>query len=232
MYVCDVICYSLFFPTCPFSKPEQLYPNCTLTEIHQLISASEINMCLWFHSTKLCFNDWSRVQWTWSIITTLLLSISLEEFFISIKSLKPGLVQPLLKNISIHWWSQKLSSNFKPQLHFQNSWKKFMSSECLLTFCILYINLLTRSFIYWNYTFLKIRNDLNFAMNQGEVNSIFSTYLLLFILSSKLVRSWTVFFPVGSFLISHVSLSVTLHKLFYLCILHSFLWSLPCMLHM
>ena len=41
----------------------------------------------------------------------------------------------------------------------------------------------------------------------------------------------TVFFLVGSSLISHVPLSSTLHKFFYLCILHSFLWSLPCMLH-
>ena len=33
------------------------------------------------------------------------------------------------KTISIHWWSQQLSFNFKHQLHFQHSWE-----SCMLLF--------------------------------------------------------------------------------------------------
>ena len=86
------------------------------------------------------------------------------------------------KNISIHWWFQQLSSNFKPQLHFQNYWKYC----CLPDSILLSSNSLSSSFqsacrIFHSTetTLHKIHNVLILAMDRGEV-----TTLILFDLSA------------------------------------------------
>ena len=107
------------FPPAPPPKMINFIPA-TLAEIYKLISASESKQCpldsIPTFLLKLCFNELGP-------IITNLVNLSLSEGIFP-SSFKQALVQPLLKKtISIHWWSQQLSSNFKPHLHFQNSRK-------------------------------------------------------------------------------------------------------------
>ena len=139
------------------------------------------------------------------------------------------------KPISIHWWSQQRSSNFKPQLlekvvasriqshlssnslssSFQSAYRIFHSTET---------------------TLLEIHNDLILAMDRGT----WGTSLILLDLSaafdtrsfhpsyssSKLVRSWwSVSWLV--LILSLTSLSGSLNQWLHLCILYCFLWCTP-----
>ena len=142
------------------------------------------------------------------------------------------------KTISIHWWSQKLSSNFKPQLHFKYSQKKLLppifNITCLLTLCLLLFNMLTGSFILQKLLFLK------FTMTSSlwwivvrSLHSYFSTYRLSLILSIfpsslvfKIGSVLMVFLLIGSHLISHLALRQSQSMI---PCLHSllFLWCTP-----
>ena len=80
------------------------------------------------------------------------------------------------KTISIHWWSQQLSSNFKPHLHFPKILEKVVASRIQSH---LSSNSLSSSFqsayqIFHSTetTLLKIHNDLILAMDRGEVTSL------------------------------------------------------------
>ena len=106
------------FPPAPPPKLINFIPA-TLTEIYKLISASENKLCpldsIPTFLLKLCFNELGP------IITNLVNLSFWRNFSIVIQtSTCPASSQ---KTLSIHWWSQQLSSNFKPQLHFQNSRK-------------------------------------------------------------------------------------------------------------
>ena len=114
------------------------------------------------------------------------------------------------KTISILWWSQQLSSNFKPHLHFQNSRKvvasriqSHLSSNSLSSsFQSAY-----RIFHSTETTLLKIHNDLILAMDRGEVTS-----LILLDLSAAFDTVGSVLMVcllIGSHLISHFALRLS-----------------------
>ena len=107
------------------------------------------------------------------------------------------------KTISIRWWSQQLSSNFKPHFHLQNSRKKLLlpafNLTCLLTHCLLLFSLLSGSFILLKLLFLKftMTSSLQWIVVRS-FHSFFSTYLLPLILS--IIPSFLHVFKIGSVL--------------------------------
>ena len=105
------------------------------------------------------------------------------------------------ETISIYWCSQQLSSNFKPHLHFQNSWELLpaFNLTCLLTHCLLLFSLLTGSFILLKLLFLKftMTSSLRWIVVRS-LHSFFSTYLLPLILS--IIPSFLLVFKIGSVL--------------------------------
>ena len=160
------------------------------------------------------------------------------------------------KTISIHWWSQQLSSNFKPHLHFQNSRKSrcfpLSMLTCLLTHYLLLFSLLTGSFILLKLLFLKstMTSSLRWIVVRS-LHSFFSTYLLPLILS--IIPSFLLVFKIGSVLmvclligshlISHIALRLSqsmipsLHSLLFLVVypkvpylVHSFSLSIQLLL--
>ena len=125
---CHLILLIRFFFHLPRLRRWSILYSSPVTEIYKLTSDSESKQCsldsILISLFKLCVNEVGP-------ILTNLVNLSLSGGIFP-SSLKQALVQPLLKNhlyplihwsISIHWWSQQLSSNFKPQLHFQNSRK-------------------------------------------------------------------------------------------------------------
>ena len=106
------------FPPAPPSKMINFIPA-TFTEIYKLISASESKQCPLDSIPTFLLK---LLQWTPSNHHKSCQSLSFwRNFSIVIQtSFCPASSQ---KNIFIHWWSQQLSSNFKPHLHFQNSRK-------------------------------------------------------------------------------------------------------------
>ena len=155
---CQLILLIRFFFYLPRLRSWSIYIPAPVTEIHKLTSASESKQCsldsILILFLKLCFNEVG-------LILTNLVNLSLSGGIFP-SSLKQALVQPLLKNhlyplihwsISIHWWSQHLSSNFKPQLHFHNARKSrwfphsFSPVLKLFVFCLICSPDLS---FYWN----------------------------------------------------------------------------------
>ena len=177
-------------------------------------------MSTWFHSN---FPSETLLQWTWSNHHKSRQSLFFwGNFSIVIQTSScPALSQ---KTISTHWWSQQLSSNFKPQLNFQNS-----RESCCLLHCIqshLSSNSLSSSFQFayrifhsTETTLLKIHNDLIFAMDRSEVTSLILLDLFAAfdtvdysILLARL-QNWfgfDFFLWIGSHLISHLALRQSL----------------------
>ena len=137
----------------------------------------------WFHPN---FVFETLLQWSWSnphkpcqsLSFWRNLSIVIQTSSCPASSKKPSLsTYPLIHwFISIHWWSQQLSSNFKPQLHFQNARKSrcllHSISPVLLLFVFSFSQSAYRIFHSTEPTLLKIHNDLTLVMDRGEVTCI------------------------------------------------------------
>ena len=150
--------WSIYIPAPVFTNSQTLQ-----NKIYKLTSASESKQCsldsILILFSKLCFNEVGP-------ILTNLVNLSLSGGIFP-SSLKQALVQPLLKNhlcplihwsISIHWWSQQLSSQFQTSTSSPKCSKESLlptfDLTCPLTLCLLF-NLLTGSFILLKLLFLK-----------------------------------------------------------------------------
>ena len=118
---CHLILLICFFFHLPHLRSWSIYIPAPVTEIYKLTSASLDSILILF--LKLCFNEVG-------LILTNLVNLSLSGGIFP-SSLKQALVQT---QPSIHWWSQQLSTNFKPQLHFQNARKSRLLPTFDLTF--------------------------------------------------------------------------------------------------
>ena len=111
--------WSVSFSTCPTSKDDQFYSSHSHWNLQTHFCLWKQTMSPWLHPN---FPSETLLQWTRSNHHKSCQSFSFWRNLSIVIQTSPCPASSQ-KTISIHWWSQQLSSNFKPQLHFQNSRK-------------------------------------------------------------------------------------------------------------